>query len=34
MTCRGVKVKAFQVALLDVDGTIKTVEVPFHLALR
>ena len=34
VTCKGVKVKAFQVALMDVDGSIKTVEVPFHLALR
>lgn len=33
VTCKGIKVKAFQVALMDIDGSIKTVEVPFHLAL-
>lgn len=34
VTSRGVKTKSFQCALLDPSGTIKTLEVPFHLALR
>ncbi|CAL1542170.1 unnamed protein product [Lymnaea stagnalis] len=33
VTCRGVKSKAFQCALIDPDGVIKTVDIPFHLAL-
>lgn len=33
VTSRGVKTKSFQCALLDPSGTIKTLEVPFHLAL-
>lgn len=34
VTSRGVKTKSFQCALLDPSGSIKTLEVPFHLALR
>ena len=34
VTGKGVNIKAFQVALLDPDGSLKTVQVPFHLALR
>ena len=34
VTCRGVKSQLFQCALLDVDGSIKVLEIPFHLALR
>ena len=34
VTCRGVRIKAFQVGLIDADGVLKTVQVPFHLALR
>ena len=34
VTSKGIKIKAFQVALMDPDGTVKTVTVPFHLALR
>ncbi|KAH9519441.1 Rab3 GTPase-activating protein non-catalytic subunit [Bulinus truncatus] len=33
VTCKGVKSKAFQCALIDPDGMIKTVHIPFHLAL-
>ncbi|XP_052275243.1 rab3 GTPase-activating protein non-catalytic subunit-like isoform X3 [Dreissena polymorpha] len=33
VTSKGVRIKAFQVALLDPAGTLKTVQVPFHLAL-
>ncbi|KAL4238914.1 Rab3 GTPase-activating protein non-catalytic subunit [Mactra antiquata] len=33
VTSKGVRIKAFQVALLDADGLLKTVLVPFHLAL-
>uniref|UniRef100_A0A2C9KPH8 Rab3-GAP regulatory subunit N-terminal domain-containing protein n=1 Tax=Biomphalaria glabrata TaxID=6526 RepID=A0A2C9KPH8_BIOGL len=34
VTCKGVKSKAFQCALIDPDGMIKTIHIPFHLALR
>lgn len=34
VTGKGVNIKAFQVALLEPDGSLKTVQVPFHLALR
>ncbi|KAL3873895.1 hypothetical protein ACJMK2_036974 [Sinanodonta woodiana] len=33
VTCKGVKTKAFQCALVDINGSILTVDVPFHLAL-
>ncbi|XP_052787528.1 rab3 GTPase-activating protein non-catalytic subunit-like isoform X1 [Mya arenaria] len=33
VTCKGVRIKAFQVALIEPNGTLKTVQVPFHLAL-
>ncbi|CAG5127370.1 unnamed protein product, partial [Candidula unifasciata] len=33
VTCRGTKSRAFQCALIDPDGVIKTVDIPFHLAL-
>lgn len=34
VTGKGVNIKAFQVALLDPQGNLKSVEVPFHLSLR
>lgn len=34
VTGKGMNIKAFQVALLDPKGHLKTVQVPFHLALR
>lgn len=34
VTCKGVKSRTFQCALIDSVGTIKTLDVPFHLALR
>ncbi|KAK3599646.1 hypothetical protein CHS0354_029108 [Potamilus streckersoni] len=33
VTCKGVKIKEFQCALVDIDGSILKVDVPFHLAL-
>ncbi|XP_055879124.1 rab3 GTPase-activating protein non-catalytic subunit-like isoform X1 [Biomphalaria glabrata] len=33
VTCKGVKSKAFLCALIDPDGMIKTIHIPFHLAL-
>lgn len=33
VTCRGVKTKVFQCALIEPTGTIKTLDIPFHLAL-
>ncbi|XP_041353023.1 rab3 GTPase-activating protein non-catalytic subunit-like isoform X2 [Gigantopelta aegis] len=33
VTSRGVKTKVFSCALIEPNGTIKTLEVPFHLAL-
>ncbi|XP_071079517.1 rab3 GTPase-activating protein non-catalytic subunit-like [Haliotis cracherodii] len=33
VTSRGVKSRAFQCALVDPEGFVKTLEVPFHLAL-
>ncbi|XP_045164449.2 rab3 GTPase-activating protein non-catalytic subunit-like [Mercenaria mercenaria] len=33
VTCRGVRIKAFQVGLMDAEGVLKAVQVPFHLAL-
>ncbi|KAK7104713.1 rab3 GTPase-activating protein non-catalytic subunit-like [Littorina saxatilis] len=33
VTYRGVKSRAFQCALVDPEGSIKTLEIPFHLAL-
>lgn len=34
VTCRDVKVQIHSVYLIDLDGSIKTISVPFHLALR
>lgn len=34
VTYKGVKVQLHQIYLLDPEGTVKSVEVPFHLALR
>ncbi|XP_063427524.1 rab3 GTPase-activating protein non-catalytic subunit-like [Mytilus trossulus] len=33
VTSRGIKTRSFQCALIDPAGTIKTLDVPFHLAL-
>ncbi|XP_012937688.1 rab3 GTPase-activating protein non-catalytic subunit [Aplysia californica] len=33
VTCRGVRSRVFQCALIDPDGVIKTIDIPFHLAL-
>ncbi|KAL5008455.1 hypothetical protein ScPMuIL_014036 [Solemya velum] len=33
VTARGVKMQVFQCALVDSEGTVKTIDVPFHLAL-
>ncbi|GFO27488.1 Rab3 GTPase-activating protein non-catalytic subunit [Plakobranchus ocellatus] len=33
VTSRGIKTRIFQCALVDPSGTIKTVDIPFHLAL-
>ncbi|XP_059162199.1 rab3 GTPase-activating protein non-catalytic subunit-like [Physella acuta] len=33
VTSRGIKSRVFQCALIDPDGMIKTVDIPFHLAL-
>ncbi|XP_021378713.1 rab3 GTPase-activating protein non-catalytic subunit-like isoform X1 [Mizuhopecten yessoensis] len=33
VTCRGVKTKVFQCALIEPTGIIKTLDIPFHLAL-
>ncbi|XP_033735108.1 rab3 GTPase-activating protein non-catalytic subunit-like [Pecten maximus] len=33
VTCRGVKTKVFQCALIEPTGVIKTLDIPFHLAL-
>ena len=34
VTCRGVKVRPFHCALVDPDGSVKTLDIPFHLSLR
>lgn len=34
VTSRTIKSRAFHCALVDPDGSIKTLEIPFHLALR
>ncbi|KAK3092344.1 hypothetical protein FSP39_001596 [Pinctada imbricata] len=33
VTVRGINTRAFQCALMDTDGTLKTLHIPFHLAL-
>ncbi|ESO90130.1 hypothetical protein LOTGIDRAFT_218187 [Lottia gigantea] len=33
VTCQSTKHKAFQCALIDTDGIIKIIDIPFHLAL-
>ncbi|XP_076441806.1 rab3 GTPase-activating protein non-catalytic subunit-like [Babylonia areolata] len=33
VTYRGVRSRAFQCALIDPDGCVKTLDIPFHLAL-
>lgn len=34
VTCKGVKGKLFQCALVEPTGVIKSLDIPFHLALR
>lgn len=34
VTCRGVRSRAFQCALVDPEGSVKTLDIPFHLSLR
>ena len=33
VTCRGTRTRVFQCALIDPSGSVKTIEIPFHLSL-